>query len=128
METGDWGSNKQLAWYPLTVAGKVAMLRFAEREHWKGKNEMEGHRMLSVGKKFHLGIQTLPHSKTLKPPTKNCQGPALQYPLPNGSGNINIIGHRVVSKLKTRPGDTAALDSDPFFFWCSSFVKTEFYK
>ena len=63
METGDWGSNKQLAWYPLTVAGKVAMLRFAERERWKGKNEMEGHRMLSAGKKFHLGMQTLPHSK-----------------------------------------------------------------
>ena len=45
METGDWVSNKQLAWYPLTVAGKVAMLRVAEREHWEGKNEMEGHRI-----------------------------------------------------------------------------------
>jgi hypothetical protein len=32
VETGDMGSNKQVAWYPLTVEGKVAMLRVAKRE------------------------------------------------------------------------------------------------
>ena len=43
VETGDWGSNKQLVWYPLTVEGKVTKLRVSEwEEHWKGKNEMEG--------------------------------------------------------------------------------------
>ena len=57
METGDMGSNKQLEGYPLTVEGKVAMFGVAEREERrkkKGKNEMEGHRMLSAGNKFHL--------------------------------------------------------------------------
>jgi len=40
VKTGDWGSNKQLVWYPLTIDGKVAMLRVAEREQRrKGKNE-----------------------------------------------------------------------------------------
>jgi hypothetical protein len=40
VETGDWGSNKQFACYPLRVEGKVAMLRDAEREERrKGKNE-----------------------------------------------------------------------------------------
>jgi len=40
VETGDWGSNKQFAWYPLTVEGKVAMLTVAEREERQnGKNE-----------------------------------------------------------------------------------------
>ena len=64
METGNWGSNKQLARYPLTVEGKVAMLRVAEREERRnGKNEMEGHRMLSVGKKFHPEMLTQPSIK-----------------------------------------------------------------
>jgi hypothetical protein len=56
VETGDWGSNKQFACYPLTVEGKVAMLRVAKREERRkkeGKNEMEGHGMWSAGKKFH---------------------------------------------------------------------------
>jgi hypothetical protein len=40
VEKGDWGSNKELARYPLTVEGKVAMLRVAEREERrKGKHE-----------------------------------------------------------------------------------------
>jgi len=64
METGNWGSNKQLARYPLTVEGKVAMLRVAEREERrKGKNEMEGHGMLSAGKKFHPEMLTQPSIK-----------------------------------------------------------------
>jgi len=64
VETRNWGSNKQLARYPLTVEGKVAMLRVAEREERrKGKNEMEGHRMLSAGKKFHPEMLTQPSIK-----------------------------------------------------------------
>ena len=39
METGDWGSNKQLARYPLTVEVKVAMLGVEEREASKGRRE-----------------------------------------------------------------------------------------
>ena len=43
VETGDWGSNKQFAWYPLTVEGKVAMLRVAKREERRKKeNEIKG--------------------------------------------------------------------------------------
>ena len=38
METGDWGSNKQLAQYPLTVEEKVAMLEPEER----GREKNEG--------------------------------------------------------------------------------------
>jgi len=32
-------------------------------EHRKGKNEIEGHRMLSAGKKFHPGTLTQPPIK-----------------------------------------------------------------
>ena len=66
METGDWGSNKQFAWYLLTVEGKVAMLRVAKREECRkkeAKNEIEGHRMLSAGKKFHPEMLTQPSIK-----------------------------------------------------------------
>jgi hypothetical protein len=45
VETGDVGSNKQVAWYPLTLAveGKVAMLRVAKR-----LNSEKGHRMFQT--------------------------------------------------------------------------------
>ena len=54
VETGDRGLNKQFAWYPLTVEGKVAMLRVEKREERRkeAKNEIKGHRMLSAGKQF----------------------------------------------------------------------------
>jgi len=40
------------------------MLRVAEREERrKRKNEMEGHRMLSAGKKFHPEMLTQPSIK-----------------------------------------------------------------
>jgi hypothetical protein len=53
VETGDLESNKEFAQYPLTVE-KVAMLESAtNKRSVRGKNEMEGHGMLSAGKKFH---------------------------------------------------------------------------
>ena len=39
VETGNWGSNKQLAWYPLMVERKVTMLRVAEREEGNGRSQ-----------------------------------------------------------------------------------------
>jgi hypothetical protein len=54
VETGDWGSNEQFACYPLMVEGKVA--RVAEcrmGKNGEGKNEMEGHRMMSAGKEYY---------------------------------------------------------------------------
>jgi len=41
VETGDWGSSKQFARYPLTVEEKVAMLEVAEREE-RGREKNEG--------------------------------------------------------------------------------------
>ena len=65
METGDWGSNKQFAWYLLMVEGKVAMLRVAKQEEHRkeAKNEIKGHRMLGVGKKFHPEMLAQPSIK-----------------------------------------------------------------
>ena len=47
------------------------MLRVAERE--EGKNEMEGHRMLSAGKKFHPEMLTQPSIK-IQTARQNFQG------------------------------------------------------
>jgi hypothetical protein len=75
VETGDWGSNKQFARYLLTIEGKVAMLRVAEREQRrKGKNE-EGKEChgrswnVECGNEIPSGdANTAIHQKSNRPP------------------------------------------------------------
>jgi hypothetical protein len=74
VETGDWGSNKQLARYPLTVEGKVAMMRVAEREERRKKNvecEKEipsGDANTAIHQKSN-GLPKTPSVESLIPPT-----------------------------------------------------------
>ena len=93
METGKWGSNKQLAWYPLTVEGKVAM-GVAKREcrKKKGKNleRMEWKVMESAGKKFHPEMLTQPSIKNQYRPPKTLSDESL-YPLPKVVGIIGAF-------------------------------------
>ena len=74
VETGDWGSNKQFARYPLTVEEKVAMLEVAEREE-RGREKNEGKEWngrswnVECGKEVPLVVvNTAIHQKSNRPP------------------------------------------------------------
>ena len=60
VEIGDWRSNKQFAWYSLTVEVNVAMLRVATNERSVEREGMRRERMLSAATNFHLEMLTQP--------------------------------------------------------------------